>query len=84
MDLTPLVQPGQQVIESYGAGGFRVSGVGLSRRRPGVSRPHRAWEAAAATIESLAPVVEHGGVEIAAAWARPPHRAGQRRRCAPR
>lgn len=27
MDITPLIPEGRQVIQSYGAGGFRVSGV---------------------------------------------------------
>ena len=27
MDLTPLVPAGRQIVESYGGGGFRVSGV---------------------------------------------------------
>ena len=64
MDLTPLVRPGTQVIERYGAGGFRVSG----QLYPGAVLvfPDRTviWEGAAATVESLAPVVAHGGVEL--------------------
>ncbi len=30
MDVTPLVPQGRQIIEAYGAGGFRVSGVAFS------------------------------------------------------
>ena len=64
MDLTPLVRPGTQVIERYGASGFRVSGqVYLGAV---LVFPDRtiAWEAAAATAESLALIVDHGGVEL--------------------
>ena len=28
MDVTPLIPAGRQVIDSYGAHGFRVSGIG--------------------------------------------------------
>ena len=64
MELTPLVQPGRQIIERYGASGFRVSGA--IYLGPVLVFPDRtvAWEAAALTIESLAPVVDHGGVEL--------------------
>ena len=64
MELTPLVQPGRQVIERYGASGFRVSGT--LYRGPVLVFPDRtvAWEEAAATVAALAPVVEHGGIEL--------------------
>jgi uncharacterized protein len=64
MDLTPLVRPGTQVIERYGASGFRVSGQ--VHHGAVLVFPDRtlAWEAAALTLESLMPVVEHGGVEL--------------------
>jgi uncharacterized protein len=64
MELTPLVQPGRQVIERYGPTGFRVSGV--IHLGPVLVFADRTlhWEAAAMTPESLAPVVEHGGVEL--------------------
>jgi len=64
MELTPLVQPGRQIIERYGPSGFRVSGsVYLG---PILVLPERtvAWVAAAVTLEGLAAVVEHGGVEL--------------------
>jgi uncharacterized protein len=64
MDLTPLVQPGQQVIERYGASGFRVSGQVYHGAVLVFPDRTVAWEAAALTAESLAPVVAHGGVEL--------------------
>jgi uncharacterized protein len=64
MELTPVGSGGRQVIERYGAAGFRVSGIvyaGPVLVFPETTAP---WQEAAATIESLAPVVAHGGVEI--------------------
>lgn len=64
MELTQIVQAGRQVIERYGPTGFRVSGtIYLS---PVLVFPERTlvWEGAAATIEALAPVAEHGSVEL--------------------
>jgi uncharacterized protein len=67
VEFTPLVPPGRQIIERYAPGGFRVSGVVY----PGAVLvfPDRtlAWgptEAAAVTLDSLSPVVEHGEVRI--------------------
>ena len=64
MELTPLVQPGQQIIERYGASGFRVSGTVYLG--PVLVFPDRTlvWADAAMTERGLAPVVEHGGVEL--------------------
>jgi uncharacterized protein len=69
MELTPLVQPGHQIaghqiIERYGAAGFRISGAVY--RGPVLVFPDRTvpWQPATATAEGLAPVVEHGGVEL--------------------
>jgi uncharacterized protein len=64
MELTPLVQPGRQVIERYGAAGFRVSGTVYLGPVLVFADRTQAWEAAAITAEGLAPVVAHGGVEI--------------------
>src|SRR5260221_5056766 len=64
MELTHLVQPGRQVIERYAASGFRVSGAifaGPVLVFPDVTL---VWAEAALTTASLAPVVEHGGVEL--------------------
>jgi uncharacterized protein len=67
MDLTPVPTAGRQIIERYAASGFRVSGV--IYRGPILVFPDLtvAWDAANArdiTWEILAPVIEHGGVEI--------------------
>lgn len=64
MDLTPLVQPGTQVIERYGASGFRVSGQIYHGAILVFPERTIAWEAAELTVQSLLPVVEHGGVEV--------------------
>lgn len=64
MELTPLIPPGRQVIERYAASGFRVSGAiyaGPVLVFPDVTL---IWAEAALTAESLAPVVEHGEVEL--------------------
>ena len=67
MDLTPVASAGRQIIERYAASGFRVSGV--IYHGPVLVFPDLtvAWDAASApdvTSETLAPVIEHGGVEI--------------------
>ena len=67
MDLTPAATAGRQIIERYAASGFRVSGV--IHHGPVLVFPDLtvAWEAASVpdlTWETLAPVIEHGGVEI--------------------
>ena len=64
MELTPLVQPGLQIIERYGPSGFRVSGTVYLG--PVLVFPDRTlvWAEAAMTETGLAPVVEHGGVEL--------------------
>lgn len=64
MELTPVGSGGRQLIEQYGAAGFRISGVvyaGAVLVFPDETTP---WVEAAATIEALAPVVTHGDVEI--------------------
>jgi uncharacterized protein len=64
MALVPLAQAGRQVIERYGASGFRVSGT--IYLGPVLIFPDRteAWRDAAVTIEGLAPVLAHNGVEL--------------------
>ena len=67
MDLTLQSPAGRQVIERYGASGFRVAGV--IHRGPILVFPDRTepWVAADAdtvTFESLTPVVQDGGVQI--------------------
>jgi uncharacterized protein len=67
VDFTQVLAPGRQQIERYGAPGFRVSGV--TYEGPVLVFPDRteAWhvaDAAAINLDSLAPVIAHGGVEI--------------------
>jgi uncharacterized protein len=67
MELTPLVQAGRQVIERYGASGFRVAGVvhrGSILVFPDRTEPWVAADASSVTFESLVPVVEYGCVQI--------------------
>ena len=67
MELTPLVPVGRQVIERYGESGFRIAGViyrGAVLVFPDRTLSWSATSAAEITCESLAPVVEHGGVRI--------------------
>jgi len=67
MDLTPTIPAGRQVIESYGPGGFRVSGIAYARSILVFPDRTIAWDVVdftAVSIESLTPVVSHGGVEI--------------------
>ncbi len=67
MDITPVAAAGRQIIERYAPSGFRVSGV--IYHGPVLVFPDLtvAWEAASVsdvTWETLAPVLERGGVEI--------------------
>jgi uncharacterized protein len=67
MELTPLVPAGRQVIERYGESGFRVAGViyrGSVLVFPDCTLPWSAVSASDVTWESLAPIIEHGGVQI--------------------
>lgn len=67
MDLTPLVPAGRQIIERYAASGFRVSGVvyhGPVLVFPDRTLPWDATTPLAVTSENLAPVIEHGNVQI--------------------
>ena len=67
MELTPLVPAGRQVIERYGESGFRVAGViyrGSVLVFPDRTLLWAAVNASDVTPESLAPVIEHGGVQI--------------------
>jgi len=67
MELIPVIRADRQVIERYAPEGFRVSGV--IYRGPVLVFPDRTtlWQVStAADIDgtSLAPVIEHGGIEI--------------------
>jgi uncharacterized protein len=67
MDVTPLIPADRQVIDSYGAQGFHVSGAGYAGPILVFPDATMRWEVtdlAEVSAESLRPVVEHGGVEI--------------------
>jgi len=67
MDLTQIVPAGRQIIERYGASGFRVSGaiwLGPVLVFPDLTLAWTAADAATVDWESLAPVVKRGGVQI--------------------
>jgi uncharacterized protein len=67
MELTPLVPADRQIIERYGENGFRIAGViyrGSVLIFPDRTLSWQVKSAADVTPESLAPVIEHGGVRI--------------------
>ena len=64
MELTQVAQPGRQVIEGYGPSGFRVSGAIHLGPILVFADCTVEWPDAAVTEAALAPIVEHGGVEL--------------------
>jgi uncharacterized protein len=64
VELVPQIQLGHQLIERYAASGFRISGA--IYLGPVLVFPDRieAWAEAAFTVEGLAPVLAHGGIEL--------------------
>ena len=67
MELTPLVPVGRQVIERYAASGFRVAGVIYHGSILVFADRTLSWSVSSVSDvswESLAPVIEHGGVQI--------------------
>ncbi|MBV9687993.1 MAG: Mth938-like domain-containing protein [Alphaproteobacteria bacterium] len=67
MDLTPVTTAGRQIVERYGSSGFRVSGIiypGSVLVFPDRTVPWEAESASDVTLDTLTPVIEHGGVEI--------------------
>jgi uncharacterized protein len=67
MDVTPLIPADRQVIDSYGARGFHVSGAGYEGAILVFPDGTRSWAVAdpvEVTPESLRPVIDHGGIEI--------------------
>jgi uncharacterized protein len=64
MDLTPLVPAGRQLIERYSADGFRVSGIVYGGPVLVFAERTVFWENPVVSAEGLAPVIEHGGVEL--------------------
>ncbi|HZB93826.1 MAG TPA: Mth938-like domain-containing protein [Stellaceae bacterium] len=67
MDLTPIIPADRQVIDSYGAAGFHVSGAayhGAILVFPDGTQPWPVAALAEVTEASLAPVIAHGDVQI--------------------
>jgi uncharacterized protein len=64
MELTLIAQPGRQVIERYGPTGFRVSGAIFTGSVLVFPDRTTEWIGAAIEFESLAPVIEHGGIDL--------------------
>jgi uncharacterized protein len=67
MDVTPLIPAGRQVIEGYGAGGFRVSGALYAGSVLVFVDRTELWSVgslAEATLERFAPVLARGDIEI--------------------
>lgn len=67
MDISPIIPAGRQVIESYGASGFRVSGMAYPGSILVFPDATFAWPVtavSAVTFDSLQPVIARGGVEI--------------------
>lgn len=68
MELTPAptetATGGRQLIERYGAAGFRVSGVIYAGPVLVFSDRTTFWQAAAPTFEGLADIVSHGEVDL--------------------
>ncbi|HZK90318.1 MAG TPA: Mth938-like domain-containing protein [Stellaceae bacterium] len=56
--------PGRQVIERYGAAGFRISGAIFAGSVLVLPDRTIAWDDAAPTIEALAPALALGGFEL--------------------
>jgi len=67
MELTPVIRADRQVVERYAASGFRVSGVIFQEPIlvfPDCTIPWQVATTDEIDANSLAPVIEHGGVEI--------------------
>jgi len=68
MDITPAVAPDRQVIEAYGAGGFRVSGVTFSGAIIVCTDATIAWPVSSLsdmTMDNLGPIRDRVGTENA-------------------
>lgn len=67
MELTPVIPSGRQVIESYGARGFRVTGIAYASSILVFPDATLTWPVTSiegVTLETLRPVIERGGTEI--------------------
>src|SRR6185437_9368175 len=63
MDVTPVIPAGRQVLESYGASGFRVSGTfygGSILVFPDMTLDWPVGGIGEASVERFAPVMAHG------------------------
>ena len=67
MELTPVLPSGRQVIEGYGASGFRVAGILYVRSILVFPDNTLEWPVSRieeVTLEALQPVIARGGTEI--------------------
>jgi uncharacterized protein len=67
MELTPVLPSGRQVIEGYGASGFRVAGIHYAGSILVFPDATFEWPVSRfedVTLDALQPVVERGGTEI--------------------
>jgi uncharacterized protein len=67
MELTPVLPSGRQVIEGYGASGFRVAGIHYAVSILVFPDATLEWPVSRfedVTLDALQPVVERGGTEI--------------------
>jgi uncharacterized protein len=67
MEVTPLIPAGRQIIESYGAGGFRVSGTAYAGSILVFADRTVDWPVqslAEADFARFTAIIEHGAVEI--------------------
>jgi uncharacterized protein len=67
MELTPVLPSGRQVIEGYGASGFRVAGIHYAVSILVFPDATLEWQVSRfedVTLDALQPVVERGGTEI--------------------
>jgi len=67
MDVTPIIPADRQVIDSYGASGFHVSGTAYDGAILVFPDRTQRWAVGAmseVTAESLRPIIEHGDVQV--------------------
>ena len=67
MDVTPIIPADRQVIDSYGASGFHVSGAAYQGAILVFPDRTERWSVSAlneVTAESLRPVIEHGDIQV--------------------
>lgn len=67
MDITPHIGEGRQVITNYGSGQFKIGGQVYTTSVlvfPNKTIPWNITKNVAITLESLAPIIQAGGVEL--------------------